>query len=443
MLHELDQKKAPLILVAEDNKTTQRTITIFLKNQGYRVIEVDDGQQALNFVDRLHPDLLLMDIFMPVMDGCTACGEINKKYKENAPPIIMITALDEAEAVEKAFTAGAIDYITKPINWTVLKNRMLVVLQERQASKALEQLSHQYQLILNAAGDGILKLDAEGYVNFANPAAERMLGWIKEDLIGLPFHNTFHHSQTDDDSCKLEDCPIYDAATQGLEYYSDDEVFCRKDGSSFSVKLSSTPIYENEKLHGVVFVFDDITKQKEEEAILRHKATHDAITGLPNRDLFNDRLLQAVAWAHRYSQIFALLFIDLDDFKPINDKLGHTIGDQIIKELGQRLLNRLRASDTTYRYGDDEFVIILQNIKADDDASLVAEEVLDIIRKPVQINGEEYALSASIGISIYPSNSEDPDTLITQADQAMYQAKENGKNGYALYQVTDDDQPLE
>lgn len=434
MLHERDPKKAPLILVAEDNKTTQRTITNFLEKQNYRVAAVDNGQEAVNFVDKQLPDLLLMDISMPVMDGCAACDEINKKLKENAPPIIMITAFEEAEAVEKAFSAGAIDYITKPTNWTVLKNRMQVVLQERQASQALKQLSHQYQLILNAAGEGILELNAEGYVKFANPAAERMLGWAKEDLMEQSFHNTVHRSQQNSED-RQEECPIFDAALQGLEYHSDDEVFYREDGTFFSVKLSSTPIIEDDEFQGAVFVFDDITKQKKEEALLQHKATHDTLTGLPNRDLFNDRLLQAVAWAHRYNQVFALLFIDLDNFKPINDKFGHPVGDQIIKEIGQRMLNRLRTSDTTYRYGDDEFVVILQNIKANDDALLVAEKILGIIGKPFDIEGEEYSLSASIGISLYPSDSDDPDTLIKQADQAMYRAKEKGKNGFTLYHL--------
>lgn len=432
-MHELYQQKTPLVLVAEDNKVTQRTITIFLQKEGYEVVEAENGQQAVSIVDKQNPDLVLMDISMPVMDGCTACGQISEKLKENAPPVIMITSFEESEAVEKAFKAGAVDYITKPINWTVLKNRMQLILKERQATQSLKQLSHQYQLILDAAGEGILELNADGDIRFANPAAERMLGCSKESLIGLPFHATFHRSRHDGRVCRQEDCHIYDAAVQGMEYYSDEEVFCHKDGTPFTVKLSSTPIIEGETLLGVVFVFNDITRQIEEQTLLRHKATHDTLTGLPNRHLLNDHLLESIALAHRDSQFFAILFIDVDNFKPLNDQFGRHFGDQVIKEIGRRISTQIRFSDKTYRYGDDEFIVLLQGIKDIDDAAPVAEDILEVLGEVIQIDGKELSLSASIGISMYPSDSQDPQTLIRQADQAMFHAKQNGKSGFALY----------
>lgn len=262
MLHQLSQQDAPLILVAEDNKTTQRTITIFLKKHGYRVIEVENGQEAINAVEKFNPDLLLMDIFMPEMDGCVACDKIMRKFKDKAPPIVMITALDEREAMEQAFSAGAIDYITKPIEWTILKNRILIILQERQASKALEQLTEQYKLILSTAGDGIIKMDKDFTITFANPSAENKLGWSQKELIGKDFHSTLHHTRPNGESCELTECPIYISTITKQEYRNTDELLYRKNGSFFLAQLTSSPIIENDRLVGAVLVFTNLTKKK-------------------------------------------------------------------------------------------------------------------------------------------------------------------------------------
>src|SRR5215217_6815269 len=236
------------------------------------------------------------------------------------------------------------------------------VTERKKVEEALERLSHQHEKVLEAAGEGIFGLDLHGNVTFVNPAASDMTGWSTQDLLGRPMHNLVHHTKPDGTPYPSEECPIYAAFTTGTTHSRDDEVFWRKDGTSFPVEYTSTPIFEDGEIVGAVVTFRDITERKALEQQLHHQAFHDPLTGLPNRALFMDRLQHALTRANRRGNKVAVLFTDLDNFKVINDSLGHEVGDQLLVAVAERLKTCLRPEDTAARLGGDEFTILVEDI---------------------------------------------------------------------------------
>src|SRR5829696_7012217 len=214
---------------------------------------------------------------------------------------------------------------------------MLDITERKRFEEALERLSHRHEMVLKSAGEGIFGLDLDGNATFVNPAAARMTGWEVEELLGRTLHDALHHTKPDGAPYPKEECPIYAAFTTGATHSRDDEVFWRKDGTSFPVEYVSTPISEDGEIAGAVVTFRDITERKALEQQLHHQAFHDPLTGLPNRALFMDRLQHALTRANRRGNKVAVLFTDLDNFKVINDSLGHEVGDQLLVAVAERL----------------------------------------------------------------------------------------------------------
>ena len=306
------------------------------------------------------------------------------------------------------------------------------VTEGKRAEAAIHQLSKQNELILGSAGEGIYGLDAEGRTTFCNPAAARMIGWAPEELIGKMQHQILHHSRSDGSPYPREECPIYMAFRDGDVHHITDEVFWRKDGTSFPVEYVSTPIREGHRLVGAVVVFRDITERKEAEDRIRHLADHDALTDLPSLRLAMDRLANALARARRNKVGTAVMFVDLDDFKAVNDTLGHKAGDHVLKEAAARLSGLVREADTVGRVGGDEFVVVLADVTDPEASSRVAEKMVDALRQPFQYGNEFIETGVSIGIARFPDHGTTPDDLIRRADEAMYTVKRGGKNGYKV-----------
>src|SRR5215213_11617516 len=203
--------------------------------------------------------------------------------------------------------------------------------------EALEQLNRRHEMVLKSAGEGIFGLDLDGNATFVNPAAARMTGWEAEELVGLPQHDILHHTKPDGSAYPREECPIHAALEDGTTHGRDDEVFWRKDGTSFPVEYMSGPILQDGEVGGAVVTFKDITERKSLEEQLHHQAFYDPLTGLPNRALFMEHLKHAFTRANRRGSRVAVLFTDLDNFKVINDSLGHEVGDQLLVAVAERL----------------------------------------------------------------------------------------------------------
>lgn len=427
------QSTTPTILVVDDDEVIRLLLHQFLEGVGYSVVEAVDGYQALEKVTGSSFDLVIMDIAMPGIDGPGVCEQIRSTMK-NPPPVLMITALDDEDTVERSFKAGAVDYIRKPIRWSVLKNRIHYIIGSYRSKLELESLSRSYELILDAAANGICGLDRLHRVSYMNPAALSMLGYERSEVVGRPYKEVIKLSLPGTDTFDQDCCPFFWETANWSSLYLDEIRVQRKDGSCFPADFRSTPILQGSTLDGAVLVFQDITQRQESEEMIRYLANHDSLTNLPNRNYFHKRLPQAISLAERYKRKLFLLFIDLDRFKPINDTFGHGVGDQVLVEVGRRLTSMLRSSDSVCRLGGDEFVILLESTETVAGTEYVASKTIDLLNEPIEAGNHICYVGASVGISVYPDDSGDAETMLRHGDIAMYQAKEKGRNCWVWYQ---------
>lgn len=291
--------------------------------------------------------------------------------------------------------------------------------------------ARRFKEITDNLGEGLLVLDGCGRVVEANPEAERLLGWRRGALVGQDAHATIHHD-SEHASPVQEPCAIRLVAISGRTYRSEDEVFIREDGSSFPVGLTVAPLTCDGGIIGSVVAFRDITEIKRQHEEIRQLAYHDALTGLPNRRMLRERLELALGLAQRHRRRLALMFLDLDHFKHINDTYGHDGGDELLKGVAERLLRVVRRSDTVSRQGGDEFVILLSEIGTAEDAVVTASNILRSMGEPLLVAGQPMTIGVSIGIAVYPEDADSVDALMLQADTAMYAAKQSGRNRYCL-----------
>jgi diguanylate cyclase (GGDEF)-like protein/PAS domain S-box-containing protein len=308
------------------------------------------------------------------------------------------------------------------------------ITERKRSEEALRQLSRQNEMVLNSAGEGIFGLDLQGKTTFINPAAARMTGWDIDELSGQRLHDFLHHSKPDGTPYPSEECPIYAVFKTGATLSRDNEVFWRKDGTHFPVEYVSTPIVEGDKILGAVVTFKDITERKALEKKLQYQAFHDPLTDLPNRALFMDRLGHALARAGQQASEVAVLFTDLDNFKVINDSLGHKAGDQLLVAVAQRLKACLRPVDTVARLGGDEFTLLLEGVTGVSDAARVAERIAQELRAPFALEAHEVFATTSTGVAVSSSAQGQPTDLLRHADLAMYRAKSKGKACYEVFE---------
>lgn len=304
----------------------------------------------------------------------------------------------------------------------------------RQAVSDAEMLAARNDQLLSNLGEGVYGVDPAGRCVFINPAALAMLHLREADVIGQDQHLLFHARREDGSPYPHEDCPVHLTLQDG-QARKEEDAFLR-DGQLFPVQLLVTPLRQNGDITGAVVVFEDISDRRQAEQRIRQLAYYDTLTALPNRRLLLDRLVLALTQAKRHRRSLAVMFLDLDRFKLVNDTLGHDAGDALLQQVGKRLLGCVRAGDTVARTGGDEFVILLPEIAQAQDAALVAEKVIASFAQPFPVQDRLLEVTTSIGIAEYPvDGTDDSQELLKKADVAMYQAKEAGRNGYRFYQA--------
>lgn len=305
--------------------------------------------------------------------------------------------------------------------------RLLSVTRDITERKQAEASLRMQISAMNAASDQIIISDAEGLIRFVNPAFERATGYSREEVIGKSASFLVIHK---DHSL---DADIEKTVRPGKTWHGE-VVGRRKDGNHRPEDVTVTPVMNEAGVtEHYITIKRDITDKKTYEARLDQLAHHDSLTGLPNRLLFSDRLTQRIAEARRRGEQLAVMFLDMDRFKLINDTLGHNAGDVILREVAERLKSALRDVDTVARMGGDEFTVILSHVQHAEDATMIGRRILDVLSKPFAIGGHELFLTASVGISIFPSDGSDVETLVRNADAAMYHAKEQGRNTFHFY----------
>jgi diguanylate cyclase (GGDEF)-like protein/PAS domain S-box-containing protein len=310
----------------------------------------------------------------------------------------------------------------------------LVVASDITRPMMLERLDlAEQETILDSAADGILRLDEAGSVGFANTAAHDLLGASEGELRGRSIHELVHGGDSGPHAHDADECPVLLAVTHGVVQHMEDDVFWRADGSSFPVNYTSSPVMEGEELRGAVLTFNDVTERKRFEAQLQYLADHDPITGLYNRRRFEQELARHLAYDARYGTGGAVLVLDIDNFKDINDTLGHKAGDEVITRVARTIRERIRETDTFARLGGDEFVILLPEAGIEQ-AQSVARTIVDTVRMhPISVAGQQIQVTTSIGVTTFGNREVDGDALLVEADLAMYDAKAAGRDRFALY----------
>ena len=308
----------------------------------------------------------------------------------------------------------------------------------RQLKKTETNLHESYaemSLLLNSMAEGAYGVDNKGFCRFVNDAFLKILGYDSADeVLGKHIHELIHHSYPDGRPYPQTECRMYQAYRQFQCTHIGDEFFWRKDGVGVAVEYWSQPIVADGVVTGAIATFMDITERKKNEELIQKLAFFDSLTGLPNRQKLLDRLNYEISISHREGRKFAVFMMDLDKFKNVNDTLGHSAGDDLLKQVAERVTNCLRESDMVARLGGDEFVIILESLKDADVASQVASKLIDKLTVPFELSqGNVVQIGASIGISFYPEHGDASEKLLGSADAALYQAKDNGRGCFAYY----------
>lgn len=297
----------------------------------------------------------------------------------------------------------------------------------RQLRRAIRQQAKRFQKIASVMGEGLIVMNKAGVITYINPEAEQLLSWQNGELAGQRGHSAFHVHDG-----RESECPILNVMASGLVYRSKDEEFRRKDGRIIPVSLNAAPLASDTGDEGVVVSFQDFSAIKSYQEEIRALAFQDPLTGLPNRRVLDDRLNLAIRFAHRHNRYLALLFLDLDHFKQVNDTHGHDAGDALLKEIARRLSGCVRETDTVIRVGGDEFIVLLSELSAPDNATIVARKIIEAVGEPVPVAGAEVTVGVSIGIAAASGHRARVDELMLQADAAMYDAKKAGRNTYWL-----------
>jgi len=424
MFPNIIKERKPVVLVVDDSRLIRLQLRDFLEQEGYQVIEACNGSEGITQFIEHRPDIILMDYLMPIMNGTEACQKIKYLLKDTEDvSIVMITSLGSDESVEASFEAGATDYITKPISYAVLKQRLKRMIISKFAKDSLKQTRAFSESIIDNATEGIITTNSNGEIIYVNPAIEKIFGYAQRDLVLKHINNLFPKLFVG----RPEDLPISDLIDGTFETacLAKNESFIP---AEFSVSQFSM---DNETFYTVIL--RDITERKRYESKIKKQAFYDALTDLPNRVLLKERLEVEIARAKRTNTQLAVMYLDLDRFKIINDTLGHDIGDALLKDVAKRMSHAIRADDFVARLGGDEFLILIPGLTNDEHIGKIASTILSRIQDPFRIKNHEINITGSIGIAICPDDGDVQESLMTNADIAMYRAKESGKNKFQTY----------
>ena len=426
-------------LLIEDNPGDARLLREMFNEQGSRNTEltiVRSMAEAERYLSGHLVDIILLDLGLPDVQGLAAV----RRAHAAAPriPLVVLTGLDDESLAARALQEGAQDYIVKSQIDTYGTTRGLLrslryAVGRKSLEDALFEEKERAQVTLNSIGDAVACTDAAGKLTFLNLVAEKLTGWTLQEAAGLPMPEVFRIL----DTTNREVIPNpMDRAVRGDEtvHLPANSILVRRDGFEIPIEDSVAPIHDGEgRAAGAVIVFRDVSVARAMALQMTHSAEHDFLTGLPNRMLLNDRISQAIVLASRHNKHVAVLFLDLDGFKHINDSLGHPVGDKLLQSIATRLVDCVRASDTVSRQGGDEFVVLLSEVELSEDAAITARRMLHAVSRPHSIDQHDLHVTTSIGVSVYPEDGLDAETLIKNADTAMYQAKESGRQSFQFF----------
>jgi diguanylate cyclase (GGDEF)-like protein/PAS domain S-box-containing protein len=442
------------VLLIQDDLAGAATVHHALTGSGdwgFRLSRVTSFNEALQRLTRpsglTRDDMDRIDAVIIDISRADGAGVVTfEQVCRAAPqvPLLIIGAECDEGSARKAIEGGAQDYLLKErLDSYSLPKALRGVIERASSIEALFEEKERAQVTLNSIGDAVVSTDIGCNITYLNSMAERLTGWCKEDACGRPLTEVFRI--IDGASRKSANNPmalaIQDNKTVALTANC---VLVRRDGSVCAIEDSAAPIHDRSgKVTGAVMVFRDVTKARAQSEHMIYLAQHDILTGLANRVLLSDRITQAMALARRHDHKLALLFLDIDRFKHVNDSLGHDAGDRLLQSVSHRLIKCVRNSDTVSRQGGDEFVVLLPELAAATDAAILTEKIVLALSAPYTLGSEEVHLTVSAGIAIYPDDGRDAETLLRNADFAMYHAKECGRNNYQFFRAEQNELAVE
>ena len=432
-----------VILLIDDDQTLHLWAARNLPKADFRLISCHDGQQGIDLFKSVNPTIVMVDIEMPVMDGIQTCVEIRKLPAGENTPVVMMTVTEDPEKIAQCYAAGATDFVVKPINWKILIHRLHYM---AKANGNLHKLAKSELRLAKAK-----KMARLG--NWEWQRNQRQLLWSDEIFSMLertkseltPTVDNFKDYINVADTAYVNRClrkAIHAKTADTIEF----RVVTASQRERYVSQQIEPVLDERARLVGLIGTVQDITERKKQENKIWHLAYYDEITQLPNRVFFLTFLTKTIELAQRNANTFAILFLDLDGFKGINDTYGHQAGDLLLREVSLRLTEGLRCSDMTSRFfdhfdqkidvarlGGDEFIILLNNLARPEDAATVAERIQGWISQPVKLGDRQAHIGVSMGIAIFPLDGDDAGTLLKNADIAMYHAKKLGKGHYQYF----------
>jgi len=429
------RKSIKTLLVVEDNPGDARLFREMLTEQRSHHIEITiarsmkEGERHL--LDRPY-EMLLLDLGLPDAQGLEAV----RRARLAAPhaPLVVLTGTDDESLAAEALQEGAQDYLIKgQIDSRGLMRALRNAVERKTMEDALFVEKERAQVTLNCIGDAVVCTNFEGNITFLNLVAEKMTGWPREEAVGRPMAQV----------CQILDGVRREIIPNPMEmavgenravHLPPNSILVRRDGFAAPIEDCVAPIHDREgHATGAVVVFRDVSGARAMALQMVHSAHHDFLTGLPNRMLLSDRVDQVISLAQRHGKKVAVLFLDLDGFKHINDSLGHAVGDKLLQSITRCLVDCVRGSDTVSRQGGDEFVVLLSEVAHAEDAAVTARRMLRAVAEVHPVGQHSLHITASIGVSVYPDDGLDAETLVKNADTAMYQAKENGRQSFQFF----------
>lgn len=415
------------ILVVDDDEHQQTILDSYLSAFGYRVCIVSSGQQAIEVCETLTPDLVLLDLLMPHMDGIETCKALKANPALKYVPIVILTGRNDSTSIRRSFAAGASDFLTKPVNTLLLEKRIEYAIYNNRVKKSLRDRENELYTAQKLARLGSIRINA------GDRAIELSTNWYDE--IGLQsqdvkltfseFMNLVHPDDREHVVYTLNN------AMQNKQHFMLEYRLVPPRGEDVIIYQQGEYIEQNNKPDEAYLIssFQDVTDTRRAKERLDYSRFYDILTDLPNRVFFETQMKHILLNPPEDS-LFAVIFIGLDHFSRVNDELGHRGGDLILKEIASRLMRYENKGNVISRFGGDVFSLLIKNIYHIDECSQIMEAVLELIRRPVAIDGDEVYVTASLGVSIFPLESEDEKHLLIGAEAAMMLSRENGGDRY-------------
>ncbi len=439
-----DRDAASRLLIVDDDVAVRRSLVRVLEQGGREFEQCGSAAETIELLSKASFDVILLDYRLPDTTGLAVLDWLSAHQREEA--VIMISGEDAIDAAIGALRRGADDFVRKPYHVAQLQRVVQSALHKKALERANQAMSERlraserlHRYLVESSPDLIFTLDAEGRFNYMNPRIEDLLGIQRNQLLKQPFLWLVMPEDVDRMQALLQSHHDRPGPGFSVELRLRKPNRTREDGPTgfITVSLQGTPMLSRERgdkrYIGLYGVARDISERKRAEEIISFQAYHDQLTHLPNRLLFKDRLELAIAQAQRRGGSLAVMFVDIDRFKLINDTYGHAAGDSLLQGISSRLSATLRRGDTLARLGGDEFTVLLPDIAGPEDAEVIARKILVALEQPFALSHGNFRATASVGISIFPRDGENAEALTQHADIAMYQVKRSGKNGYRFF----------